>query len=243
VSLGRQQREFLDAVLAEKEPGDPRLAIYHRSARANRVAALAAAYPVVRRLVGQAFFDEAAARYGDTFPSRSGDLNVFGARFAAFLDRYPHAQGLPYLADVARLEWAVHESRLSAPGEALDYLALGAVPAGDLGRVIFRLRPSVRLVASPHPILSIWQANQDDRDGTPERTQGPEHVAVRVDATLEPVPLAVEPAEWALLQAFERGESLAQAAAGCAEQGWDLEAALATLATLHVLAGFDLVPA
>jgi hypothetical protein len=243
VSLERQQHEFLDAVLAANEPRDPRLAIYHRSARANRVAALAAAYPVVRRLVGQAFFDEAAARYGDAFPSRSGDLNVFGARFAAFLERYPHAQGIACLADVARLEWAVHESRLSPPGEALEYLALGAVPAAELDRVAFRLGPSVRLVASPHPILAIWEANQGERDGTPEPTQGPDRVVVRIDATLEPAPVAVGPGEWALLQAFGRGERLAQAAAGCRELGYDFEAALATLATLHVLGGFDLVPA
>ena len=62
MSLERHQREFMDAVLAQAEPADSRLAIYHRSARANRAGALAAAYPVVKRLVGEAFFAEAAAR-------------------------------------------------------------------------------------------------------------------------------------------------------------------------------------
>jgi hypothetical protein len=239
MSLERQQREFLDLLLAREAPGDARLAIYHRSTRANRGGALAAAYPVVKRLVGPAFFDEAAARYGDAFPSRSGDLNLYGAGFAAFLEAYPHARDLPYLADVARLEWAVHESRRSPRGTGLDYAALGTVPPGDLAAIHIRPRPSVRLVASSHPVLAIWEANQPDRDGTPERTQGPERVVVRLLGELEPAPVAVGSAEWALLEAFMRGETLGQAAAACREHALDVGPALARLAGLDVLGGFD----
>lgn len=239
MSLERQQREFLEAVLARESPRDARLAIYHGSARANRAGALAAAYPVVKRLVGPAFFDEAAGRYADAFPSRSGDLNLYGAGFGAFLEGYPHARDLPYLADVARLEWAVHESRRSPRGDALDYAALGAVPPGELAGIRIRPRPSVRLVASPHPVLAIWEANQPDRDGTPERTQGPDRVAVRLLGELEPAPVAVEGAEWALLEAFMRGDTLGQAAEACREQALDFEPALARLAGLDVLGGFE----
>jgi hypothetical protein len=239
VSLERQQREFIEAVLARDTPADERLAIYHRSALANRRGALAAAYPVVARLVGESFFGEAAARYGEAFPSRSGDLNAFGDRFATFLEAYPYARELPYLPDVARLEWAVHESRHSPQGEALDYLALGAVPPDAIGQIRIRPRPSVRLVASPHPILSIWAANQADRDGTPELTQGAEQVAVRLLETLEPAPVALGSAEWVVLEAFVRGETLARAAAACCAVGLDFEPALASLAKLDVLGGFE----
>jgi hypothetical protein len=239
VSLERQQREFLDAVLAPEEPADARLAIYHRGARANREAALAAAYPVVRRLVGEAFFAEAAARYGEAFPSRSGNLDAFGDRFADFLGGYVHARSLAYLPDVARLEWAVHESRRCPGGAALDYGALGAVAPERLGEVRIRLRPSVRLVASPHPILAIWEANQPGRDGTPDRTAGGERIAVRRVESREAMPIAVGEGEWALLEAFARGESLAQAAQACAAAGHDLERALASLAKVDVLGGFE----
>jgi hypothetical protein len=239
VSLERQQREFLDVLLSPVAPGDARLGIYHRSARANRSGALAAAYPVVRRLVGPAFFDEAAARHGEAYPSRSGDLNLYGADFPAFLEAYPHARGLPYLADVARLEWAVHESRRSPRGTALDYAALGTVPPAELAGIHIRPRPSVRLVASPHPVLAIWEANQPHRDGTPERTQGPERVVARLLEELEPAPVAVGSAEYALLESFMRGETLGDAAAACREQGFDLAPALARLAGLDVLGGFE----
>jgi hypothetical protein len=239
VSLESLQRDFLAAVLAAAEPADARLAVYHRGARANRGGALALAYPVVARLVGDSFFAEAAARFGDAFPSRSGDLRTYGAEFAAFLAQYPHARGLDYLPDVARLEWAVHQARDAADDRGFDFAALGAVPAERVGQVRIRLRPCVRLVASAHPVLAIWEANQEGRDGTPEGLEGPQHVAVRRTRLLEVVPVAVAPGEWALLEAFARGVTLAAAAADCERAGQALESALRALAERDVLGSFE----
>ena len=239
MSLERLQRDFLGAILAAEEPADERLAVYHRGARANRAGALAQAYPVVARLVGAAFFSEAAARFGDAFPSKSGDLHAYGAEFAAFLARYPHARDLDYLPDVARLEWAVHEARDAAEDGGFDFAGLGAVPAQHVSQVRVRLRPCVRLVASDHPVLAIWEANQEGRDGTPEVLEGPQRVAVRRTRSLEVVPVDVGAGEWALLEAFARGATLAEAAAECARAGQALEPALSSLAARDVLGGFE----
>ena len=238
MSLARLQAEFLEALLAPGEPMDAGLAVYHRSVRANRDAALAAAYPVVRRLVGAAFFGEAAARFAESFPSRSGDLHRYGAEFAQFLGRYEHARELAYLPDVACLEWAVHESRHAAEGGSFDYAALGRVPAERLGEVRIGLRPCVRLVSSPHPIVAIWEANQEGRDGTPERTHG-ERAVVRRDRALQVVPVAVGPGEWTLLEACARAASLAEAAAECERRGLALEPAMKRLAAIDVLDTFE----
>ena len=58
-----------------------------------------------------AFFGEAARQYIVGHPSLSGDLNDYGGEFAQFLAAYPHAADLPYLPDVARLEWAINNLR------------------------------------------------------------------------------------------------------------------------------------
>jgi hypothetical protein len=240
MSLARLQREFLEAILAAPEPADARLAVYHRGARANHEAALAAAYPVVRRLVGGPFFSEAAARFGDAVASVSGDLHAYGPQFAVFLARYPHARELDFLPDVARLEWAVHESRYAGEDGGFDFAALGAVPAEAVAGVHIHLRPCVRLMSSPHPILAIWEANQEGRDGTPARDTGPDRVVITRTRTLDVVPVAIEAGgPWALLQAFARGASLAQAASDCEAAGQALEPALRTLAQLDVLGGFE----
>lgn len=241
MTLARLQSDFLEAILAREAPSDPRLAVYHRSVRANRDAALASAYPVVRRLVGEAFFAEAAGRYGEAFPSRSGDLHRHGAELPGFLAQYEHARDLVYLPDVARLEWAVHESRQAAQGAPFDYEGLGRIPAEQLGEVRILLRPCVRLVSSPHPVLAIWEANQEGRDGTPDRMDG-EHVVVRRNAALQVEPVAAGPGDWALLEAFARGATLAEAAAECERRGASFEAALRSLSALDVLHVFQAAP-
>ena len=239
MNLERLQRDFLATLLAATQPPDARVAVYHRSVRANRDGALAAAYPVVRRLVGDAFFAETAQRFADAHPSRAGDLHAYGAELAGFLATYPHARGLDYLPDVARLEWAVHESRLAAQDPAFDYAALGRVEANGLGGIRMRLRACVRLVASSHPILAIWEANQEGRDGTPARTEGSERVLVRRDPSNQVVPAALDGAEWTMVEGVSRGLSLAQVAAECDRKGIGLGPALARLASLDVLAGFE----
>ena len=141
--------------------------IYRGNVLANRRGTLRATYPVVCRLVGDAFFDEAAARYAGHAPSRSGDLHEYGDAFANFLEGYAHARSLPYLADVARLEWACHECYHAADAGAFDFAALARVPAERHAGLRFLLHPSTRLLRSSHPVAAIMEANQPDRDGTP----------------------------------------------------------------------------
>jgi len=206
--LAALQRAFLAEVLADG-PCSGGVAVYRRGVIENQHGALAAAYPVVQRLVGEAFFREAAARYAHAWPSRSGDLHDFGAELAAFLRGYPFAAGLPYLADVARLEWALHESSHAEEGARLDFAALAAVPAERHGSLRFGLHPSVRRIDSAHPVLALWEANQPERDGTPER-DGPERVLVaRLHGTARP--RAVDAVEWRFLESLARGESLEEA--------------------------------
>jgi len=82
-----------------------RLAIYRANIAANATGALAAIYPIVRTLVGAEFFAGLTQAYCAAHPSASGDLNELGAHLADFLPMFAPAQSLPYLPDVARLEW------------------------------------------------------------------------------------------------------------------------------------------
>src|SRR5262245_39393997 len=82
-----------------------RLGFYRTNVLSNYLEGLRATYRCVENLVGPGCF----AYYADQFiretPSRSGDLNRYGSELADFLARAPIAMQLPYLADVARLEW------------------------------------------------------------------------------------------------------------------------------------------
>ena len=137
-----------------------RLQIYRNNLFETRIAALTAVYPVVARLVGRAFFRSAARAYIQIFPSRSGDLRAFGDRWSEFLREYPPAARLPYLADVAALEWAYHHAYHEEHLPAIDPVHLAQVPAADQAELRLRIQPSASVIRSPYPILRIWQANQ-----------------------------------------------------------------------------------
>jgi hypothetical protein len=236
--LAELQREFMRA-LFDEAPAGGGIQVYRRGVRANHAAALAATYPAVRRLVGEAFFTEAARVYGTEHSSASGDLDEYGDGFAAFLARYPHAASLPYLADVATLEWACHDSDRAPEASPFDFAALAAVPVQDHGKLCLALHPAVRLVASPHPIVSIHAANAPGRDGTPEQTSGAERALVRRERSHALVE-ACDAHEWRLLQGFARGETLLQASRGVPESL--VPAALARWVSCGVISSFTAAP-
>jgi hypothetical protein len=225
---------FDDAPVAEADRG---MEIYRRNVLGNLHDALASAYPVVRRLVGEAFFREAAKRFARANPSRSGDLHEYGDGFGAFLAAYPYAAGLPCLEDVARLEWAVQESFHAADASPLDFAALARVAPERHGELRFRLHPSVRLVRSAHPILAIWEANQAGRDGTPEAVTGGQRVLVMREE-LAVRPRILDAGDWTILAALQAGTRLDEVADALGEAGDSLAPALARFAGTGAIAGY-----
>ena len=139
-----------------------RLAIYRNNIFHNYHQALRDVYPVVERLVGEDFLHLAARRYIPSHPSHDGNLHSFGAAFGSFLDGFPPAAQLPYLGDVARLEWHVHEAFHAADHAAMPLDCLASVPPQQLPLLTFTLHPACRLLESRFPVNLIWQANQGE---------------------------------------------------------------------------------
>lgn len=239
MSLARTQARFLDDVLSGK-PLAGAIEVYRANAAASHREALAAAYPVVHRLVGEEFFTALAARFARAHPSRSGDLHRFGAELAQFLASDPHARGLDYLADVARLEWALALAFHAADPRRVDWGRLADVGEEERDRIRFRLQPAAHLVASAHPIVAIWEANQPQRDGTPERASGADRALVYRDEFAARV-RALSALEWKFLTAVAEGNSL-EAIASDAELAPQLENQLVQWTRAGVIDDFALSP-
>ena len=251
-SLRELQRQFAAAVLAEPgivppfalaggADGAERIGIYRNAVFANYRTALRQSYPVVLRLVGAPFFDAAVDAFVRVHPSRSGDLGDYGDAFGDFLVAYPHAAALPYLPDVARLEWAIDEAKRAADpvGGAADVLAaLGALAPERLPGARLVLAPSCRALASAFPILRIWQANQADDVVPVSLDAGAQHLLVRRVGD-EVAIAAIAPAQHAFLAALAREESIASAidAAHALDAAFDLAAALRAYLASGVIAG------
>jgi len=146
------QAAFADALLARDvdcPPGlrtwngsDPgrRFAVYRNNVIVGLVDALADTYPVVQAMVGDDFFRAMAREFVRSQPPTSPVLAGYGAGFAAFIEGFAPAAGLPCLADLARLEWLrveVYHAADVAPlrvEEIAPRLAPGAI-LSDVGSV------------------------------------------------------------------------------------------------------------
>src|SRR5450830_85573 len=138
-----------------------RFALYRGNLSATWRRTLGHAYPVVLALVGTDFFGGLARAYGRQYPSDSADLKQFGARFADFLSSFPPAAELPYLPDMARLEWAVHQAHYAADAQALAPESLAALHPDMLEAQRFALHPACALLASNWQVAPLWQAHQE----------------------------------------------------------------------------------
>jgi len=254
MDLSTLQREFVAAVFApdarppiailDDAPGrETRFAVYRNNALANLAAALLDVHPVVARLVGQEFFDHVANQYAVAYPSVSGDIHDYGGHFAEYLEAHPAAAGLPWLADVARLEWAWHEAFHAAAAQPFGWSALAAVEPARQGELWFVPHPSLRLVHSRYPILHIWEANQPERDGaeTADLNEGGDRLTVLREADHAIAVERVDAATYAVLEACRLGRPItdAIAAAVAVDADADAEALLRDLIGRGRLVGFE----
>ncbi len=168
------------AMLADGVPAD-RLDIYRNTFVAGATRALRLSFPTVHRLVGDDFFSGAAAVFVAREPPRASRLDDYGAAFPAFLHGFEPAASLEYLADVARLEWAVSRA-IHAPDMApLDLMRLQTLPPGDQARVCFVPHPSVALLRLDHPADAIWRGVLSGDDAAlagVDPASGPVHLMV-----------------------------------------------------------------
>ena len=177
-SLRELQRSFAAAL---RDPGVDcpvipagRLDIYRGNRQHNFRGALELTFPVLHRRVGDEFFAQLAHHYQERFPSRSGDLHWAGRDFGEFLAVHLAGGDYAWLADLARLEWARQCSAVEAVAAPLGPDALAAFAPEQLEDVRFSLQPSLRLLESPFPVVSVWLANQSENAPPVDQSLGSE---------------------------------------------------------------------
>jgi len=233
---------FATGVRAAGLAPERRLQVYRNNHFASLTEALAAVYPIVRRLVGEAFFNQAARAYIATHPSPAGDVHRYGGHFAAYLGRCPGLEALGYLPDVARLEWAYHRVFHAEQHPVLDAGGLRAVRPEDYPRLRLVLQPSARLLESGYPVLRIWQVNQPEWTGDPtvDLAEGRTRLLIlRQELEVAFIPLGVGEHLW--LQGLVHGLTLieAQQRAAGRDPQFDLGAALQRLLPQGTFSGWQ----
>jgi hypothetical protein len=237
-SLLELQLQLRGAVLGGATPGlvgeiesdglsaEARLRIYRNHLVATLTAALESTFSVVRRLVDRRFFAYAAHEYLRQHPPQSRCLAEYGAGLADFLSGFEPCKDLPYLADVARFEWALNTAATVREEAPLEIVALAAIPPEGASLLKISLQPSVSYFASGWPIDAIWLANQQKEVRTVDLASGGTTVEMRrADEGFSWQRL--DPGTFAFRKALAEGFALGMAAATAAsDPAFDLAAAL-----------------
>ncbi|MGI8725488.1 MAG: HvfC/BufC N-terminal domain-containing protein [Methyloceanibacter sp.] len=215
-----------------------RFNVYRNNVYASLIDVLAGRFPVVVRVVGEDFFRALARIYVEQEPPRSPVLLRYGAGFPDFVAGFAPAGSVPYLADVARLEWAWAEAYHATDAQPLSLGSLAAV-GQDAEVVGLRLHPSLQLVGSIHPVISIWELNAGRSDQAPTRLPPGGEDALVLRPYLEVQVRKLPPGGLHFIQALRAEQSIGAAAITALEAapGFDLAANLAGLMQSGAIVG------
>jgi hypothetical protein len=216
-----------------------RFNVYRNNVFHSLADTVAARFPVIARLVGEEFLRAAALTFVERHPPRSPALFEYGGGFPAFLETFEPAAHLPYLADVARLEWARNVAYHGASAEPMGNGTLGALAPEVIGDAVLKLHPSCQLVASPYPIVSIWDTNTHDAEVRPIGPQMPGEAALVVRPRLAVLVLKLGPGAPAFIDSVAEGRTLSAATtrAGAADETFSLTDTLAALLSAGAFTG------
>ena len=241
-SLSEVQADFAAALLdpaaptpagivgPDRRPARRRFAVYRNNVVSALGNAVAGAFPAVKRIVGEEFFRAMAQAYVSAEPPNSAVLLDYGATFPDFIAGFAPAASHPYLPDVARIERAWREAYHAEDAEPLPPAGLAGMAEDELPAIAFAMHPSLRLVRSRYPALTIWRMNASDIPVTPvDFSVAEDALIVRPGAEVEV--RKVPPGGYAFVTALAEGRTLLSAAetAQAADERFDLAGNIAGL--------------
>ncbi|MEO6623277.1 MAG: DNA-binding domain-containing protein [Burkholderiaceae bacterium] len=187
-----------------------------RAYRANGLAlaerSLSGCFPVLAQLLGAESFTALAREFWLTRPPSLGDLAQWGDTLPLFLQAKAQLAEEPYLADVARIEWALHVAAAAEDAPAVDMASFALLASADPATLALRLASGTQVLASAYPAASITNAHLD---GSPSLAEagamlraGASEQALVWRAGLRPRVRPCSTGEAALILAMVHGASL-----------------------------------
>ena len=138
--------------------GQERLAVYAGGYVERTRQALADIYEAVAHVVGSRRFAELAQTYARRYPSHEYNLSLRGRHLAEFLIGHPLSHRLPFLPDLARLEWLIAQAFHAFDEPPLEPLRVAGLSLDQWEQRRIAFQPSVGCLASPWPVRDLWDA-------------------------------------------------------------------------------------
>lgn len=168
---------------------------------------LAEDFPALHVVVGHERFHELASDYLAAHPSEHPSLRMLGRHLGDFLEAHPPSAERPWLADLARFEWALLEAFDAPDALPVEEDRLRAVGAEDWPMLRLTLAPSLQVIEARAPVQEVWSAATEGRE-LPAANETP--TALRVwRQDLRVFHRTIGAVELAALRAVARGETFA----------------------------------
>jgi Putative DNA-binding domain len=200
-----------DAVVGtNKVPVDIRLSIYGDGYKLRLIESLAATFPVLAELLGEADFSTLGARYVEAHDSTFASIRFYGDAMPDFLANAPDYAAAPILAELARWEWAMAAVFDAADAEPVDTSAVASVSPEDWSELRFSWSPSVQVLELQWNVPELWKAVTEgaDRPDPALQPAGGSWLLWRRDLQIYFRPLATE--EAAIIHASRTGRTFGE---------------------------------
>lgn len=140
---------------------------YRANGHALAERTLGAAYPVVAALLGADSFALLARDFWHRHPPTQGDLACWGGELSTWLAGSESLADVPYLADVARVEWAMHRAA-TWPDATVDTASFARLSTEDPAGLSLALAPRTTLIESDFPVVALITSHTN---GEPELSE------------------------------------------------------------------------
>ncbi len=148
--------DLKNIILPGKFDSNELMQVYRNNYYISLTEALRSVYVSVDKLVGKGFFDFVAHGYIEAHPSRSGNLHELGGEFETYIGALEQAASVPYIADVAKLDWAWHRMFHAEDSNSLAIDVLVGYQHKDFGALCFQLVPACQILKMDYTVFGLW---------------------------------------------------------------------------------------
>jgi len=150
---GEEQKNHIRSYFLDPQHPDPHngLKVYRGNLVFGLIGAMKETYVFTRVLLGENNFNFFCRDFLYQKPSRNSDLIQYGEGFGEFLTTRMEIAHLAFIAEVARLEWALERVFYAKPEDSFT----GELPE-DWKESKPRFKNSVRLVQFPYKVHESW---------------------------------------------------------------------------------------
>jgi hypothetical protein len=238
---GRDRADLAATVVGDSISAEARLRVYRHHVTYSLGTALAATFPTVQAVVGEDFFRTMARAFVATALPLQPVLAEYGADFPAFVADYGPARDLPYLADIARLDWALNAAFHSPMDRRLTAADLTEIAVEQLPSLKVTLSKGASLVRSRYPVDRIWHVSQSGSSADPVNLAWGQADLLVLRRSDDAAFIVLEMGEAAFIASLIEGASLETAAGQAldADPSFDLSQGFGRLLALQAFAALQ----